>query len=64
MSAGVLLLRRGAVLAKEDAAGGAPVFVEGDELPGDGGSEVAEDGFVGGMDVERGGNEEEERVFG
>ena len=38
---------------------GAPALVEGDECPGNGRREVAEDGLGGGMDVERGGDEVE-----
>lgn len=52
------------VFAEDDAAVPAPVFVEGDELPGDGGGEMAEEGLVGGMDVEGGGDEEKEGVLG
>jgi hypothetical protein len=52
------------VLAEENAAVFAPVLVDGDEFPGDRGSEGAEDGFVGGVDVESGGDAVEERIVG
>ena len=50
------------MLAEEDAAVLTPVLVDSDQLPGDGGGEGAKNGFVGGVDVERGGDAEEERV--
>lgn len=50
------------MFAEKDAAAGAPVLVDGNEFPGDGGSESAKHGFVGWMDVKRGGDAAEERV--
>jgi formylmethanofuran dehydrogenase subunit C len=52
------------VLAEENTAVLTPVFVDGDEFPGDGGSQGAEDGFVGGVDVEGRGDAVEQRIVG
>ena len=50
--------------AEDDATLPMPVFVESDQLPGNGGREMAEDRLVGRMDVEGGSDEAEERVVG
>jgi hypothetical protein len=52
------------MFAEEDSAVLAPVLVYCDEFPGDGWGEGAEYGFVGGMDVESGGDAVEEWVVG
>ena len=47
--------------APDGVDAGAPAFVEGDQGPGNGGREVAEDGLGGGVDVEGGRDEQEPR---
>ena len=52
------------MFAEDYFEGGAPAFVDGDEVPGDTRGEVAEDDLGGGVDLQGGSYEVEARVFG
>lgn len=49
---------------QDDAAVLTPVLVKCNELPRNGGAEMAQDRLVGGVNVECGGNEVEQRALG